>query len=473
MRPANTITSPILDPAPAKLLALGLGVAVALWLLWFALHIPGLELSPGVRGPAMLASWVLLATVGARMVRPGIIGAAVAGFITAALGLMALGALLTEQPDPSRFAEGVAPLRPAAGLIVTGFLLAGAGIGALGALLAGRVHADPPIPAPGEDPWLSRLAIVVAVSYIPLIKTGGIVTSTESGMAVTGWPDTFGANMFLYPISLMSQPRVFLEHFHRLFGTLAGLSTILLWLVVMLGPSTRRKFGVWVSILLGAVIIQGILGGKRVTLNNPYLGALHGAFGQVVLAYAGVLALWLSPRYRRLPDLSGLRTRPARVLATGALHASLVQLVLGSLFRHLRREGNPGAWHVILTHIALAFLVVVLAILASGVLLRFAREHRDRLIGVAGRIRAVAAAMLVVVGLQFALGWVALMGVMLSEDRGPVPTADRLLDATPVPLFEVVSTTVHQFNGAVYLLLAMLAWGWARGLHRAANPATP
>ena len=30
---------------------------------------------------------------------------------------------------------------------------------------------------------------------------GGLVTSTDSGLAVPDWPTTFGYNMFLYPLS--------------------------------------------------------------------------------------------------------------------------------------------------------------------------------------------------------------------------------------------------------------------------------
>ena len=50
-------------------------------------------------------------------------------------------------------------------------------------------------------PWLHRLAVLTAVTTFILICMGGLVTSTDSGLAVPDWPTTFGYNMFLYPLS--------------------------------------------------------------------------------------------------------------------------------------------------------------------------------------------------------------------------------------------------------------------------------
>lgn len=462
--------SPGFSLRPTRVLSLGLGVAVGLWAAWFALNLPGLHLPPTVVGPVVLLAWLVLAVLGARISRPGLIGAVLAGLVTATVSLMALGSVLVVQPDPAAYTEGQAALRPAAVLLSAGFLLSGAVIGAAGAFLARVSRPEPSLPALGLDPWPSRLAWVVVVAYIPLILLGGLVTSTESGMAVRGWPDTFGANMFLYPVSLMSQPRIFLEHSHRLFGTLAGLATLLFWLVVMFSPESRRRFAVWTTPLLIAVCLQGYLGGQRVILNNEYLAALHGAFGQVVLAYAAVLALWMSPAYRGVPRLEGrINTRPLRVLTTAALHISLLQLVLGAMYRHLRRGDSPGSVHVLLTHIVVSFAVITLAILAGSVLLRFTRDHRSQLTGVFGPVRATGRAMHALVSLQFLLGWAALLVVMTGQPREGVPTADQLADAAPVPVSEALVTTAHQANGTAYLVVAMLVWAWGRRLHKAAG----
>ena len=49
--------------------------------------------------------------------------------------------------------------------------------------------------------WLHRVAVLTAVMTFILICMGGLVTSTDSGLAVPDWPTTFGYNMFLYPLS--------------------------------------------------------------------------------------------------------------------------------------------------------------------------------------------------------------------------------------------------------------------------------
>ncbi|MDQ7012697.1 MAG: COX15/CtaA family protein [Planctomycetota bacterium] len=468
----NTVEAhgkPGLDLQPARVLTLGLGVTVGLWMVWFGLSLPALHLPQAVVVPTVLVAWLAFTMLGARLARPGLPVATLAGVLTALVSLMAFASTLVEQPDPALFADGVVPLKPTAWLFGLGFVVLGGVMGAAGAALAGAASRRPSLPDALDNPWLSRLAAVVAASFVPLVLLGGMVTSTESGMAVRGWPDTFGANMFLYPKSLQSHPRIFLEHSHRLFGTLAGFCTLTLWFVVVLNPSARKRFGAWTTGLLVAVVIQGLVGGYRVVENSPVLGALHGAFGQVVMAFAATLALWMAPRYRDLPSLAGLRTRPLRLLATAALHTSLLQLVLGSIYRHLRRDGNPGASHVLFTHIGLAFVVVTFAILAGAALSRFAREHREQMMSVAARVRGIGTGILVVVGLQFVLGWVALLGVMTADTREGIPTADELAGATAVPLAEAVTATIHQFNGAIYLVLVMLGWAWARRLHRAAR----
>ena len=50
------------------------------------------------------------------------------------------------------------------------------------------------------SPWLHRVAVLTTGATFLLIVIGGVVTSTESGLAVPDWPTTFGYNMFLYPI---------------------------------------------------------------------------------------------------------------------------------------------------------------------------------------------------------------------------------------------------------------------------------
>src|SRR3954464_13629346 len=109
---------------------------------------------------------------------------------------------------------------------------------------------------------LHRYAKVVCASTVILIVAGGLVTSTGSGLSVPDWPTSYGWNMFTFPMRHMVGG-IFYEHGHRLIASTVGFLTIIraawTWRV-----EPRR----WVRMLglsaLGAVILQGVLGGITV-----------------------------------------------------------------------------------------------------------------------------------------------------------------------------------------------------------------
>ena len=68
--------------------------------------------------------------------------------------------------------------------------------------------------------------VTVAATFL-LVVAGGLVTSNEAGLAVVDWPNSFGYNMFLYPLAKMTGG-IYYEHAHRLYGSLVGLTTIVL-----------------------------------------------------------------------------------------------------------------------------------------------------------------------------------------------------------------------------------------------------
>src|ERR1700737_4682073 len=74
---------------------------------------------------------------------------------------------------------------------------------------------------------LHWFGLVSAVGVLVLISSGGLVTSHEAGMAVPDWPNSFGYNMFLFPISRWVGG-IFFEHTHRLIASLVGLLTLVL-----------------------------------------------------------------------------------------------------------------------------------------------------------------------------------------------------------------------------------------------------
>src|SRR3981189_1508340 len=74
-------------------------------------------------------------------------------------------------------------------------------------------------------------AAFVAISVLILICSGGLVTSHGAGMAVPDWPNSYGYNMFLFPISQWVGG-IFYEHSHRLVATVVGVLVVALtrWL---------------------------------------------------------------------------------------------------------------------------------------------------------------------------------------------------------------------------------------------------
>jgi cytochrome c oxidase assembly protein subunit 15 len=186
--------------------------------------------------------------------------------------------------------------------------------------------------------WLHRFAWLTAIATLFLICSGGMVTSKGLGLAVPDWPTTFGYNMFLFPISKWIGG-IFFEHIHRLIASVVGFLTIIL--AVWLGVSERRR---WVRNLgyaaLGAVVLQGVLGGLRVTLLKDEIGIFHACLAQGFLAMLIVIALVTSPFWPRLSFATNT-AKHARILAWVAIVTSAIiyaQLGLGATMRHQHRD---------------------------------------------------------------------------------------------------------------------------------------
>jgi heme a synthase len=178
---------------------------------------------------------------------------------------------------------------------------------------------------------LNWFAIVSAICVLGLIGSGGLVTSHEAGLAVPDWPNSFGYNMFLFPISRWVGG-VFFEHTHRLLASLVGLLTIGFCLATWLIDD--RRWVKWLaSVAVVAVVIQGVLGGLRVTEHNALLGLFHGCLAQSFLALMASLALVTSSLWNRLAT-SGFESRPLRNLSVAVTVMIFVQLVLGAAMRH-------------------------------------------------------------------------------------------------------------------------------------------
>src|ERR1700750_27229 len=135
--------------------------------------------------------------------------------------------------------------------------------------------------------WLNRFAWLSAVTTLLLICGGGMVTNKGVGLAVPDWPTTFGYNMFLFPLSKWIGG-IFFEHTHRLIASTVGCLTIILagWLWRS-ANAQLRNLGL---IAVAAVILQGILGGLRVTMLRDQIGIFHACLAQAFLGLIVVIA---------------------------------------------------------------------------------------------------------------------------------------------------------------------------------------
>ena len=86
--------------------------------------------------------------------------------------------------------------------------------------------------------WLHYYLRLLAAASLLLIAAGGLVTSTDSGLAVPDWPNTYGYFMFSFPFSKMVGG-IFYEHGHRLIASTVGLLTIglVLWTARVARPA--------------------------------------------------------------------------------------------------------------------------------------------------------------------------------------------------------------------------------------------
>src|SRR5438046_6342704 len=135
-----------------------------------------------------------------------------------------------------------------------------------------------------EGSWPHRLAVVLGCATFPLLFIGGLVTSKGAGLAVPGWPTTFGYNMFFYPWSKMVG-NIFYEHSHRLIAAAVGVLTIALTLTFWL--QERRHWLRWLgAVALLLIILQGVIGGLRVVLLDHALAVVHRAFAHAFLSLA-------------------------------------------------------------------------------------------------------------------------------------------------------------------------------------------
>ncbi len=402
------------------ILAIGFGTTVALWAVGYLARLP-VVLAP----PAVVLALLVAVPAGAGFIagRRGIgsvARGAAAGAVSGLLNLLVLGSFLATNDRTNG-------LVPSAAFWVPGSILFASVLTAAGTALGIRARSVAVV-APN---WTGAFARVAVCATFLLLVAGGLVTSNQAGLAVVDWPRSYGYNMFLYPFSRMTGG-IYYEHAHRLLGALVGLTTVTLAVHLL-----RVESRAWVRRMAGGavllVIVQGVLGGLRVTEKAIALAVVHGVTAQLFFSLlVGLAAVtstaWTSARERRASPSAGTDIR----MTTIAIAALVVQIVLGALQRHL-------AWGLML-HVVSAFVVAGLTVSAGA---RGWGLHPDEPI-----LKRAGLTVLYVTGLQLMLGFSAWIA------RGAFATGAMTEG------WKVVLTTLHQGTGAVLLASTVCLRFW-------------
>ncbi len=434
-----------------RLLTIGFASAAAMWVFsYLAMLQPGMvggEVLFGCSIAALLAGGVIAGRT-ASTPGTGVVDGVLMGTIVAAINLLLVASLIR-----SALAGGT--------VWIVGILLGCVVVATIGACVGGlwgRMQV--------REHWASLFCWVATALTFFMIVTGGIVTGFESGLAVPDWPNSYGHNMLLYPLSEMVADHstgIFYEHAHRLTGMFVGLTSITMLCVVWKAATCSIVRWMAVAILV-MVIGQGVLGGLRVTgvltfsqdpsilAPSTGLAIVHGVFAHIVMAVMALTATSVSRRWcdGGPDDGSSSLHRTMTIVLVIAL---VVQLAIGAAYRHLAGEPAVGprdgqAMALLMVHVTLAVAVAILAI-AVGLQGSSMR----------GVLRTLGVVLLAVVVLQLLLGVGAVVGVY---------APDASLQGTQTPAWAVLLTSMHQANGALLLMAAAVTAGWARHLRERA-----
>ena len=418
----------------ARILTLALGATTAMWVFSYI----ALLFSGKTGGEVLFVLAALCIPVASRHAKSRTEGAWI-GFVSALINLLLIGSIVGGQAPGDMLSLGA--------MWAGGLFVGSIALGVVGSLFHGQLK-----DCTCEMDWhVGFLAVASTLVFLMLI-TGGLVTGMEAGLAVPDWPNSYGHNMLLYPLTEMVVPGnegVFFEHAHRLTGMLIGLTSLMM--VVCVWKWNTCKYVRLLALLIFIfVCLQGLLGGLRVTgyltlsqdremlSPNLWIGVVHGVVGQMIFAGFVMLSAMMSPRWRS-PEKN--TNKGDATWATMLCVAMVLQLILGAMYRHMMGDETlaPKATHILYTHIAVAILVLLCAIV-TGVRCM----GRETAI-----LKKLGISLHVLVLLQLLLGGGALLVMLINKGNS-------------VPLYEVIVTTLHQANGALLLGASFATFVWVR-----------
>lgn len=304
-----------------------------------------------------------------------------------------------------------------------------------------------------------------AAAWVFLVVTmGAFTTSIGAGMAFPDWPLSNGS---INPEGWLRDIYMFAEHSHRLFGMGMGILAITtaVWLQRRDPRRWVRRLG-WTA--LAIVVVQGVIGGKRVLLNSIEVPGFDLTLGQMLTIPHGILAQvyvcvlfaiaaalsrpWLAGAERPVP--AGLRRA-----AAGLVLLVLAQLVVAAVMRHnmaglaipsFPHSTPDGGWLPASSdfRVVIHFAHRVMALVLTGAILALAVAVWRHAASSAG-LRRLAAALVILLVVQISLG-----------------------AATVLSYRDPYFTTGHVIVGALLLAVSFLLAFWMhRPLRAASAPA--
>ncbi|HEY9249044.1 MAG TPA: COX15/CtaA family protein [Rariglobus sp.] len=321
-------------------------------------------------------------------------------------------------------------------------------------------------------PALAWFAALGAAWVFGVVTLGAFTTSIQAGMAFPDWPLSNGS---INPDGWLTEVDKFAEHSHRLFGMVMGLFAIALvvWLQLTETRGWLRKLG-WTA--LAIVIVQGILGGKRVLLDSLAVPGFEMSLGQMLRIPHGILAQvyvcvlfaiaaglsrpWIEGAPAPASPRQGIGV-PIRRLAVVATLLVFGQLIIAAVMRHnnaglaiptfpLTPEGGvvPSVWDfrvaIHFTHRAMAVVLSVALVWLAVLLWRSPAAGRG--------LKRAATLMVALLAGQITLGAVSVLTI-----RDPY------------------YTTAHVIGGALILAVVFSVTWWSHrdAILRGETEATP
>lgn len=280
-----------------------------------------------------------------------------------------------------------------------------------------------------HKPALAVFTTLGSAWVFVLVTLGAFTTSIGAGMAFPDWPLSNGS---INPHGWLEDISMFAEHSHRLTGMMMGLITLGIagWLWRCESRAWLRLLGFWA---VGIVVLQGIIGGQRVTLNAIAVPGFHMSLGEMLRIPHGILAQVYVCVLIAIAAASSRawieRTAPVgalvRRLGLACCALLLVQLAIAATMRHNAAglsiytfpystpEGHwlPERWDFrVSIHFAHRVMAVVLAVALTLLSLAI---RRDR--AATAAMRVVASALVSLLVLQILLGALVILSRRSAE----------------------------------------------------------